>query len=152
VIRPEEFIPIAEDSDRILELGEWVLRRACTDAMVWGAGHNAPAVAVNVSIRQLLVSGFADTVAEALNMAGLPAARLDIEVTESIFGEQHTTPALETLVRLRKLGVRVHVDDFGTGYSSLSRLHEFPLDALKIDRSFVHAIHGMGTPSSKEPS
>ncbi len=144
VIRPEEFIPIAEDSDRIVELGEWVLKRACTDAMVWGAGHDAPAVAVNVSIRQLLVAGFADMVAEALATAGLPAARLDIEVTESIFGEQHTTPALETLVRLRKLGVRVHVDDFGTGYSSLSRLHEFPLDALKIDRSFVHAIHGHG--------
>lgn len=144
VIRPEEFIPIAEDSDRIVELGEWVLKRACTDAMAWGTGHDAPAVAVNVSIRQLLVSGFADTVAEALSMAGLPAVRLDIEVTESIFGEQHTTPALETLVRLRKLGVRVHVDDFGTGYSSLSRLHEFPLDALKIDRSFVQAIHGHG--------
>ncbi len=143
-VRPEEFIQIAEESDRIVELGEWVLKRACTDAMVWGNGPDAPAVAVNVSLRQLLTSGFVETVLEALKTAGLPAARLDLEVTESVFGEQHLLPALEALVRLRKLGARVHVDDFGTGYSSLSRLHEFPLDALKIDRSFVHAIHGHG--------
>ena len=143
-ISPAEFIPIAEDSDRIVEMGEWVLRRACSDAMSWGTGYGAPAVAVNVSIRQLLASNFADTVVETLRTTGLPAARLDIEVTETIFGEQHMTTALEALVRLRKLGVRVHVDDFGTGYSSLSRLHEFPLDALKIDRSFVQAINSHG--------
>lgn len=143
-VRPEEFIPIAEESDRIVEIGEWVLKRACTDAMVWGTGADAPAVAVNVSLRQLLTGGFAETVQEALQSTGLPPARLDLEVTESVFSEQHMAPALESLVRLRKEGVRVHVDDFGTGYSSLSRLHEFPLDALKIDRSFVHAIHGHG--------
>lgn len=143
-VRPEEFIPIAEESDRIVELGEWVLRRACSDAMVWGSGADAPAVAVNVSLRQLLTGGFAETVQEALRSTGLPPARLDLEVTESVFSEQHMMPALESLARLRKEGVRVHMDDFGTGYSSLSRLHEFPLDALKIDRSFVHAIHGHG--------
>jgi len=143
-VRPDEFIPIAEESDRIVELGEWALRRACVDASAWGAGRDGPAVAVNVSIRQLLAPGFFDSVVDALKTAGLPASQLDVEVTETIFGEQHTALALETLVQLRRLGVRVHIDDFGTGYSSLSRLHEFPLDALKIDRSFVDAIHGHG--------
>ncbi len=143
-VRPDEFIPIAEESERIVELGEWALRRACMDAVAWGAGRDGPAVAVNVSVRQLLSPGFSDSVADALETAGLTASRLDIEVTETIFGEQHMVLALETLVQLRKLGVRVHIDDFGTGYSSLSRLHEFPLDALKIDRSFVDAIHGHG--------
>lgn len=141
-IRPDEFIPIAEDSDRIVELGAWVLRRACLDAVVWGEDLRSQKVAVNVSVRQLLTPGFVQVVTDALGDSGLLPARLALEVTESVFDEQHTALTLRTLGALHRLGVSIHIDDFGTGYSSLSRLHEFPIDAIKIDRSFVANLDG----------
>jgi diguanylate cyclase (GGDEF)-like protein len=140
-VTPDEFIPIAEESDRIVEIGVWVLRRACADAIGW-SGSPAPKVAVNVSVRQLLRSDFVLVVAEALRTTGLPAQRLTLEVTESVFAEQNSAPALQALLQLHAMGVQIDVDDFGTGYSSLSRLREFPLDAVKIDRSFVQVLDG----------
>ncbi len=144
-IAPDEFIPIAEESDRIVEVGAWVLRRACLDAMTWTDDDGlAPRVAVNVSVRQLLSPGFEHVVATALEDSGLPGDRLEVEVTESVFDPRHTAVTLDSLLRLRALGVRIHVDDFGAGYSSLSRLHEFPIDVIKVDRSFTGNLDGAG--------
>lgn len=141
-IAPNEFIPIAEDSEHINMLGAWVLAHACSSAMGWGSLPQDTAVAVNVSVRQLLSKRFIDVVCQVLELSGLPANRLHIEVTESVFGEN--LDSLDVLSALRRLGVETHIDDFGTGYSSLSRLHELPVDALKLDRSFIEDIHGQG--------
>lgn len=141
-VRPDEFIPIAEESDRIVSIGTWVLNRACREAMTWCDATMPPRVAVNVSVRQLLRADFPATVAGVLQSTGLPADRLTLEVTESVFAEQNSADALEALMQLHAMGVQIDVDDFGTGYSSLSRLREFPLDAVKIDRSFVNVLDG----------
>ncbi|MEO8296759.1 MAG: EAL domain-containing protein [Burkholderiales bacterium] len=141
-VRPDEFIPIAEETDRIVAIGAWVLRRACRDAAQWRGQAVPPKVAVNVSVRQLLRTDFPSVVAAALHESGLSADRLALEVTESVFAEQNSAVALSTLVQLHEMGVQIDVDDFGTGYSSLSRLREFPLDAVKIDRSFVQVLDG----------
>jgi diguanylate cyclase (GGDEF)-like protein len=143
-VEPGEFIPIAEESDRIVELGAWVLGRSCLEAATWGAVGDPPRVAVNVSVRQLLGTGLVDALRAALDTSGLDPARLELEVTESVFDAKHTATTLETLEAAHDLGVRVHVDDFGAGYSSLSRLHDFPIDAIKIDRSFVANLDGAG--------
>lgn len=137
-IGPQEFIPLAEESDRIVEIGAWVLQQACRAAMAWDVGTGpAPTIAVNVSMRQLATPRFADFVSRTLAAAHLPASRLVVEVTESVFDESNTDRILQSLLGLRSLGVQIHIDDFGTGYSSLSRLREFPIDGIKIDRSFV---------------
>ena len=133
LIGPAEFIPVAEASGLVIRLGELVLRRACLDA----AGWTDPAgVAVNVSPVQLRNAGLADTVASALLEARLPAARLEVEVTETalLIDDEITRGNLR---RLRELGVRLVLDDFGTGYSSLSNLCRFTFDRIKIDGSFV---------------
>jgi len=139
-VRPDEFIPIAEESDRIVAIGAWVLETACREAMNWCNEPVPPKVAVNVSVRQLMRVDFPSTVAGALQATGLPADRLTLEVTESVFAEQNSATALAALVQLHAMGVQIDVDDFGTGYSSLSRLREFPIDAVKIDRSFVTVL------------
>jgi len=141
-VHPEEFIPIAEESDRIVPIGAWVLNQACAAAVLWGDQAMPPKVAVNVSVRQLLRADFPAVVAAALHASGLPADRLALEVTESVFAEQNSANALAALDQLHGMGVQIDVDDFGTGYSSLSRLREFPLDAVKIDRSFVQVLDG----------
>ncbi len=140
-VGPQEFIPLAEESDRIVELGAWVLQQACRAAASWapqpGDRPHLPTVAVNVSMRQLATQRFGTFVAETLAATHLPASRLVVEVTESVFDEHNQDRILQSLQGLRALGVHIHIDDFGTGYSSLSRLREFPIDGIKIDRSFI---------------
>jgi diguanylate cyclase (GGDEF)-like protein/PAS domain S-box-containing protein len=137
LVSPNEFIGIAEDSGLVVTLGEWVL----DGAVEWAARTGAPSVSVNVAARQLTRTGFAATVAAALARWSLPPERLTLELTESTVMDDATAAAL-MLDELKSLGVRLSIDDFGTGYSSLAHLQRFPVDELKIDRSFVD---GLGT-------
>ncbi|WP_423008939.1 EAL domain-containing protein [Undibacterium sp. JH2W] len=142
MVSPLEFIPMAEETGLIIALGEWVLRTACTQMRNWmdkGLGHLR--VAVNLSVSQLLEKDFAGTVEQVLVDTGLPARMLELEITESTLME-NAQDTLAALDRLRSLGVRLTIDDFGTGYSSLSYLKRFPVDIIKIDRSFVRDIPG----------
>lgn len=143
-IRPDEFIRLAEETDRIVALGDWVLQRACADAATWTSPEGPPRVAANISVKQLLSEGFPVRVLQILTQAGLPPGRLELEVTESLFDDEHIERMLEAVAALRAIGVSVHIDDFGVGYSSLSRLHSFPVSAIKIDRSFVAQLDGHG--------
>jgi diguanylate cyclase (GGDEF)-like protein len=136
LVPPAEFIPIAEETGLIMRLGEWVLRTACAAASSW---PDEVKVAVNVSPVQFKCQDLALQVISALAAAQLAPARLEIEITESTF-MQNTESTLQTLHRLRKLGVRIAMDDFGTGHSSLSYLRSFPFDKLKIDRSFIQNL------------
>lgn len=129
---PDEFVPLAEKSGLVVPLGEWVLRKAC-DTIARLPDLN---VSVNVSVVQFRGGELVDTVDSILRSTALPAHRLELEITESVLIE-NTDKALEMLVKLKDLGVRLSMDDFGTGYSSLGYLRSFPFDALKIDRSFV---------------
>ena len=136
MIAPAEFIPLAEEIGLIVPLGEWVLRKACTEAMRWPAELK---VAVNLSPAQFRSRGVVQAVLTALAYSRLAASRLELEITESVLlGE--TEANLATLHQLREIGVRISMDDFGTGYSSLSYLRCFPFDKIKIDRSFVKEI------------
>ncbi len=143
-IGPDEFIRLAEETDRIVALGDWVLQRACADAVTWTSPDGPPKVAANVSIKQLLSEGFAIRVLQILTQTGLPAGRLELEVTESLFDDEHVETMLDAVAALRVIGVSVHIDDFGVGHSSLSRLHRFPVSVIKIDRSFVSQLDGHG--------
>ena len=136
LIPPAEFIPIAEEIGLIVPLGEWVLRRACADAMQWPADIK---VAVNLSPIQVMNQNLVAVVVGALAAAGLPASRLEVEITESVL-MQNSEATLATLHRLRELGVKISMDDFGTGYSSLSYLRSFPFDKIKIDRCFISGL------------
>jgi diguanylate cyclase (GGDEF)-like protein len=135
-IEPVEFIPVAEDTGLILQLGEWVLREACAQAMAWPDHIN---VAVNLSPVEFQRGDVVSAVIAALSSSGLPAGRLEIEITESVLLEK-TTKSVTTLKRLRDLGVRISMDDFGTGFSSLSYLRSYPFDKIKVDRSFVRDL------------
>ncbi len=144
MISPEEFIPIAEDSGLINQLGLWVLNTACAEAVTW---PDHVRVAVNVSPVQFRSQSLALNVAAALAASGLAASRLELEITEAVLIRDDDV-ALDMLHQLRKLGVRIALDDFGTGYSSLSYLQRFPFDKIKIDRTFVRDIAGPGASSS----
>lgn len=136
IISPTEFIPIAEETGVIDQLGEWVLRTACAEAMTWPSDIK---VAVNVSPVQFKNQALVLTVVGALAASGLPARRLELEITETaIIHDEEGTPA--KLSQLRELGVKIALDDFGTGYSSLSYLHRIPFDKIKIDKSFIDNI------------
>ncbi len=140
MVPPAEFIPLAEETGLINSVGEWVLRTACTQLQTWiGAGLPPLRVAVNLSVKQLLQKNFAEIVEQALADTGLPAGLLELEITESTLME-NAQDTLEALHRLHQLGVRLSIDDFGTGYSSLSYLKRFPVDIIKIDRSFVRDV------------
>jgi diguanylate cyclase (GGDEF)-like protein len=136
LIPPAEFIPMAEDTGLIARIGEWVMRTACAAAATWPDDIR---VAVNVSPAQLHTDGLLDAVLDALQSAGLAPHRLEIEITEAILMRNSET-TLNTLHRLRKLGIRIAMDDFGTGFSSLSYLRRFPFDKIKIDQSFVRGL------------
>ena len=133
MISPAEFIPVAEDIGLIIQLGEWVLREACAEAVKWPAEVK---VAVNLSPAQFRSRNLVQVVISALAQSGLSPTRLELEITESIFLAE-TDANLAILHQLRELGVGISMDDFGTGYSSLSYLRSFPFDKIKIDRSFV---------------
>jgi diguanylate cyclase (GGDEF)-like protein len=135
-ISPEVFIPIAEREGYINEIGEWVLRRACNEAAMW---TNPMKIAVNVAARQLADTDLPDIVRSALEESGLPAARLEIEITESGIISDYDR-ALEIVEELKALGVSIAMDDFGTGYSSLSTLQSFPFDKIKIDKAFIKDV------------
>lgn len=140
LVPPMQFIPAAEDSGLIIQLGQWVLRQACKEAVNWPANLR---VAVNISAVEFERSNLRESVEQALTQSQLPAERLEIELTESVL-MQDSDVTLSVLHGLRQAGVRLSLDDFGTGFSSLSYLRRFPLDQLKIDRSFVTPL-GAGT-------
>ncbi|WKA28502.1 bifunctional diguanylate cyclase/phosphodiesterase [Bradyrhizobium roseum] len=136
MISPVEFIPVAEDTGMINELGDWVLNKACSEAASW---PDDVRVAVNVSPVQFRNPAFSLKVAAALANSGLPARRLELEITEAVLIRDDDA-ALAMLYYLRGLGVRIALDDFGTGYSSLSYLQRFPFDKIKIDRCFIKEV------------
>ena len=136
-ISPAEFIPLAEDNGLIVALGRWVLHTACQEAARWPGDLT---VAVNLSAAQFgLGEALVDEVRLALAQAGLPAARLELEITESLL-MSHTNQVLQTLQALHALGLKIGMDDFGTGFSSLAYLWRFPFDKLKIDRAFTQGL------------
>jgi diguanylate cyclase (GGDEF)-like protein len=130
---PDDFIPLAEETGLIIPIGEWVLREACAEAAGW---PDHLKIAVNLSPAQFKSRNLVQTVVNSLASAGMPANRLELEITESAM-LQDEDGAFVTLKQLHDLGVRIALDDFGTGYSSLSNLRKFPFDKIKIDRSFV---------------
>lgn len=137
MVSPAEFIPIAEETGFIVELGEWVLKQACAEAASWPVPYR---IAVNVAPSQLTQPDLADMIHETLVETGLPASRLEIEITESgiIADQQH---ALHLMRRMKQYGIKIAMDDYGTGYSSLSTLKNYPFDKIKIDREFVDAVN-----------
>jgi diguanylate cyclase (GGDEF)-like protein len=136
MVSPLEFIGLAEETALIVPIGEWVLRQACTEAMKWPGDIK---VAVNLSPAQFKMRNLSQVVISALTRSGLPARRLELEITESVLLLSNES-TLKTLHQLRSFGVRISMDDFGTGYSSLSYLRSFPFDKIKIDQSFVRDL------------
>lgn len=135
-VSPADFIPLAEETGLIVQIGEWVLRTACHEAASWG---QTISIAVNISPVQFGHPSFLQTVVSALASSGLPGSCLELEITEGVLLED-TDAVIATLQELRSLGIRVSMDDFGTGYSSLSYLQKFPFDKVKIDQSFVRTM------------
>jgi EAL domain-containing protein (putative c-di-GMP-specific phosphodiesterase class I) len=137
VIPPDQFISIADESGQIREIGEWVLRTAAAQTRAWHErGWNRLSVAVNFSAAQFREQGFEERVHQVLGEARLDPRHLELEITETL-AMQDAESTAHTLRRLKEFGVKVSIDDFGTGYSSLGYLRRFPIDILKIDRSFV---------------
>jgi len=136
MVPPSEFIPVAEEMGLIVQLGEWALRHACAEATEWPDGI---CVSVNLSPLQFSKGSLVSTVMSALASAGLPASRLELEITESVLLEK-SERNISILNQLRDLGVRISMDDFGTGYSSIGYLRSFPFDKIKIDQSFVRDL------------
>jgi EAL domain-containing protein (putative c-di-GMP-specific phosphodiesterase class I) len=136
-VSPDEFIPIAEEAGLIQAIGEWVARTACGDAVRWlREGYDVPQVAVNVSSLQFADGKLPALVERILRECGLPACRLELEITETAL-MNNLEQVISQIEPLRQLGVRFAIDDFGTGYSSLSHLRNLPVDYVKIDRSFI---------------
>ncbi|RYE61773.1 MAG: EAL domain-containing protein, partial [Oxalobacteraceae bacterium] len=135
-VSPADIIPVAEEMGLIVDLGRWILRSACMECMKWPVPAR---VAVNLSPLQFHQRNVLDDVRYALRVSGLPADRLEIEITESSL-IRNTQWVRDALDQLKKEGVSISLDDFGTGYSSLSYLHKFPLQKVKIDRSFLEGI------------
>jgi EAL domain-containing protein (putative c-di-GMP-specific phosphodiesterase class I) len=144
IIAPLQFIPVAEETGLIVPIGKWVLRAACQQNMAWQrAGLPRLNIAVNLTARQFRDEHLLHDIAATLQETGMEGGLLEIEIHESLL-IQNIEKTLKTLTALKRLGVKIAIDDFGTGYSSLSTLQRFPLDTIKIDRSFVRdlAIRG----------
>jgi diguanylate cyclase (GGDEF)-like protein len=139
VIPPRDFLAAAEESGLIVPLGEWVLREACAQGVAWGRASGDVGVSVNLSARQLTVPDFAGRVAAIVAEAGLPPGALTVEVSERILVEGNGK-IVDRLAELRRQGIRIAIDDFGTGYAALAYLRQLPLDAIKIDPSFVAGL------------
>jgi diguanylate cyclase (GGDEF)-like protein len=142
LLLPREFIPVAEETGFIVDLGSWVLREACCQNVRWehaSPDHRSISIAVNVSPRQLEHPDFEDTVWQILEETGAEPKNLWFEITETAFMDP-ARPVLEMLGRLRELGIHLAIDDFGTGYSSLSHLRQFRIDELKVDQTFVQGL------------
>jgi EAL domain-containing protein (putative c-di-GMP-specific phosphodiesterase class I) len=133
-----EFIPVAEETGLILSLGEWILRKACAQNKIWhDAGYEHLCIGVNFSSRQFQHQDIPGLIKSVLNETGMPAHSLNVEITESIAMESRS---IKILNELTDMGIKTSIDDFGTGYSSLGSLKQFPIDTIKIDRSFVKEI------------
>ena len=143
LIAPQEFIPALEESGQIIAVGDWVLLQACQQSQRWQASQPGMSCAVNLSSRQLSEAQFAQRVAQILQLTGLPASSLILEITESQLMED-SAQTLACLRELASLGVRLALDDFGTGYSSLGYLARFPLHILKVDKSFIIGVEEGG--------
>ncbi len=142
LVPPGEFIPLAEETGLIVPLGQWIFENACLQVDRWRQQGLGPfKVAVNVSARQFWQQDFVEMIAQALKRSRLEPGWFDLEITEGVI-VQNTEVAVEMLTQLKEIGVNLSLDDFGTGYSSLNYLHKFPIDILKIDRSFVDLIGG----------
>ena len=140
LVAPDTFIPLTEETGLIVPIGEWVMRTACAEAKAWSdAGHGPLRVSVNLSGRQFKQGGLAAMVESAVGAVGLPASRLELEITESVMLDA-TGDSVDTLRKLRAKGFSIAIDDFGTGYSSLGYLTRFPIDRVKIDRSFIRNV------------
>ncbi len=149
MIAPERFISLAEENGLIIPIGEWVIRQACRQAAQW---HKIPgcediSISVNLSMRQLEDDQLINTLTNAIAASGLPANRLVLEITESMLAID-ADASVGILGQLKTIGVKLAIDDFGTGYSSLSYLKAFPVDAIKIDRSFINELHRSSTSSA----
>lgn len=145
-LSPMKFIPLAEETNLIVPLGEWILKEACAQAQTWRQTYDelhSVSLTVNISIRQFIQAELIEIVSNALKTSGLPPELLILEITES-FMLQDTEATILKLHELKNLGIRLAIDDFGTGYSSLSYLQRFPIDILKIDKSFVDKL-GQGS-------
>jgi diguanylate cyclase (GGDEF)-like protein len=147
-VSPEEFIALAEETGMIIPLGWWILQEACYQLREWQIQFHNPnlTMGINISQKQFSQPRLIDSLVQILQTTGLEACNLQLEITESLLME-NTQTTMNTLQQLKALGCQLHLDDFGTGYSSLSYLHSLPIDALKIDRSFVKAIDSEGNNS-----
>jgi EAL domain-containing protein (putative c-di-GMP-specific phosphodiesterase class I) len=139
VVQPNDFIPLLEETGLIVEVGRWVLEEACRQAAIWHDGEHPISVAVNVSTRQLETDEFIADVSHALESSGLTPSALTLEITETAL-MRHPEETARRLHAIKALGVRIAIDDFGTGYSSFAHLKQFPVDTLKIDRSFISQL------------
>jgi EAL domain-containing protein (putative c-di-GMP-specific phosphodiesterase class I) len=140
LLPPSEFVPVAEETGLIVVVGEWVLEQAAREAAKWQVEHNQSfLVSVNLSARQLAQPQLAEMVAGVIARTGVQPENLCLEITESVLMDD-ADQAMNMIQKLRALGVKLHIDDFGTGYSSLGYLKRFPVDGVKIDRSFVDGL------------
>lgn len=146
MVAPSEFIPVAEDTGLILPIGQWVLRESCRQMNEWQSRYDSSEsmiISVNLSARQIERKSLIQEIAETLKVTGLSPKCLRLEITESVI-MNNPEQAIVSVNQLREMGVRVSIDDFGTGYSSLGYLHKFPVDTLKVDRSFINRIGSEG--------
>lgn len=140
LIPPLDFIPLAEKTTKIIDIGNWVLQTVCNQIKKWQeSGYPPLIVSINISARQLNDPNFYSFVTEVLSQSGIEGRWLELEITESLIAWDRST-VIQTLLSIKELGIKITIDDFGTGYSSLNRIHHLPIDSLKIDQTFIRGI------------